>query len=166
MMLIALFAGALLAVGGRALLARALLAKFEQDVRRLNAGDHSGLLSAYADDAVLRFNVGDHRFSGDWVGREQIERFLRNFTSAGVQGEIKSLAISGPPWAMTLWARFDDYADAPDGQRIYANRTALVLRTRWGKIVEHEDFWVDTSPIVDLEHALAIRDVAAVPKSG
>lgn len=160
-MIKSMLAGASLAVAGRALLARALLAKFERDVARLNAGDPSALASAYAPDAVLRFHVGEHRFSGDWVGRAEIERFLRIFTAAGLQGEVKAMAMSGPPWALTVWARFDDHAEAPDGSRVYANRTALVLRTRWGKIIEHEDFYADTAPIAELERLLAARGVPA-----
>ena len=159
-------AGVALALAGRAVLARSLRAKFEADVRRLNAGDHSGLLNAYSDDAVLRFNVGEHRFSGAWVGRDEIERFLRNLTASGLQGEIKAMAMSGPPWAMTLWARFDDHADASDGERLYANQTAIVLKTRWGKVVEHEDFWVDTAAIARLEKELVARGVVPVAKDG
>ncbi len=41
--------------------------------------------------------------------------------------------------------RFDDHADAPDGTRLYENRTVLVLRTRWGKVVEQQDFYADTA---------------------
>lgn len=158
--------GAVVAFGARSTVGRLLRLKFTRDLKRLDAGDVSALLSAYADDAVLHFNVGDHRFSGDWVGRDEIDRFLRNFAAAGLRGEIKSMAMSGPPWAMTLWARFDDEARAPDGARLYANRSTIVLRTRWGKVVEHEDFWVDTAPIVELEHALEARGIARIPKSG
>ena len=58
--------GAVLAAGGRALMTRLLLVKFARDVAKLNAGDHSSLLNAYADDFVVHFNEGDHRWSGDW----------------------------------------------------------------------------------------------------
>lgn len=64
-----------------------------------------------------------------------------------------------------MWARFDDYADAPDGTRVYQNRTALVLRTRWGKIVEQDDFYADTAPIAALERKLTELGIAAVPKA-
>lgn len=136
-----LLAGAALGFVGRSAAVRALRRKFEGDVRRLNAGDASGLISAYADDAVLSFTVGDHRFAGEWRGKAEIARFLQNFTAAGLQGEIKDVAISGPPWALTIWARFDDHAKDPNGDALYANRTVLVLKTRWGKIVRHEDFY-------------------------
>lgn len=158
--------GSALAVAGRALLPQLLLVKFGRDVEKLNAGDHSTLLNAYADDAVLRFNDGDHRWAGDWVGKAAIDRFLQNFTAAKLQGEIKQVAISGPPWALTMMVRFDDHADGPDGARIYENRTVLVMRTKWGKVVDHEDFYVDTGRILALDGKLTELGVAPVPKAG
>ena len=160
------FAGAALAITARALLPHLLRVKFRRDVRKLNAGNHSTLLSAYADDAVLRFNDGDHRWAGDWVGKPAIGRFLENFTAAKVQGEIKQIAVAGPPWALTMLVRFDDHADGPDGTRLYENRTVLVLRTKWGKIVDHEDFYVDTAAIEKFDRKLTELGVEPVPKSG
>lgn len=159
-----LLTGAVLALAARALLPKLLLVKFARDVERLNAGDHSTLLSAYADDAVLHFNDGDHRWAGDWVGKAAIERFLQNFTAAKMQGEIKQIAISGAPWALTMLIRFDDHADGPDGSRLYANRTVLVLRTKWGKVVDHEDFYVDTQRILEFDRKLTELGVVPVPK--
>lgn len=158
--------GAALAVAGRGLIPRLLLLKFGRDVRKLNAGDHASLLRAYAEDAVLRFNDGDHRWAGDWSGRANIARFLENFTAAGIQGEIRQIAVSGPPWALTMWVRFDDHADGPDGTRLYENRTVLVLRTRWGKVVEHEDFYTDTDRITAFDRKLAELGVEPVAKTG
>jgi ketosteroid isomerase-like protein len=160
-----IFTGAALAVAGRRLLIRGLLLKFGRDVRRLNAGDHSTLLAAYADDAVLRFADGDHRWAGDWVGRAGVDRFLQNFTAAGVQGEIGQIALSGPPWALTMWVRFDDHADGPDGARLYENRTVLVMRTRWGKVVDHEDFYVDTAKLPAFDRKLTELGIPPVPRA-
>lgn len=81
----------------RTLVVRGALLKLGRDVRALNAGDHRPLLSGYAENAVLRFNEGDHRWSGDHHGRDAIDRFLREFVAAGVQSEIKDLWIGGPP---------------------------------------------------------------------
>ncbi|MDX6686472.1 MAG: hypothetical protein QOF86_2600 [Baekduia sp.] len=156
--------GAAIALGARALVPQLLLAKFGRDVKKLNDGDHSTLLNAYADDAILRFNDGDHRWAGDWVGKAGIDRFLQNFTAARIQGEIKQIAISGPPWALTMMVRFDDHADAPDGTRLYENRTVLVMRTRWGKVVDQEDFYADTSSIVAFDRKLTELGVAPVPR--
>jgi ketosteroid isomerase-like protein len=149
-----LLAGAGAAIAVRALLPRAVLLKLRADVRRLNSGDYEPLLAGYADDAVLRFNDGPHRWSGDYRGKPAIERFLREFTAAGIKGEICELWIAGPPWALTLIARFDDRATGPDGEELYANRVTIVARTRWGKIVEHEDFYEDTGRILAFDEKL------------
>ncbi len=149
-----LMAGVVGAIVGRALLARVLLLKLRNDVRRLNAGEHQPLLAGYARDAVLHFNDGAHRWAGEHRGKAEIERFLRDFTGAGIQGEIRELWIAGAPWKLTIVVRFDDRASGPDGEEIYANRTALVARTRWGKIVEQEDFYEDTGRILALEEKL------------
>ncbi len=163
MKLLNLAAGAALALLARAALPRLLVLRFSGPVARLNAGDHSALLENYAEDFVLHFNEGPHRWSGNWVGKAQMDRFLRNFTGAGLQGEIVSVATSGPLWALTLWVRFDDHADAPDGTRAYENETVLVLRCRWLKVVEQQDFYFDTDRLVELDRKLAERGVEAVP---
>jgi ketosteroid isomerase-like protein len=157
-------AGAGAALAGRALLPRLLLIKLRRDVRRLNEGDHRPLLAGYAQDAVLRFNEGPHRWSGEHRGRAAIDRFLRDFVAAGLKGEIRTLWIAGPPWALTLIARFDDRASGPGGEEIYANQVVIVARTRWGKIVEHDDFYADTARILALDEklrTLGIEPVAA-----
>jgi len=105
-------AGAGVAVAARALFPRVLLLKLRRDVRRLNAGDYQPLLAGYAHDAVLHFNEGPHRWSGEHRGKAAIDRFLRDFTGAGLQGEIRALWIAGPPWALTMVARFDDRGQA------------------------------------------------------
>lgn len=156
--------GAALAFAGRGVVGRAVRWKFSRDVGALNAGTYDGLLSAYSDDAVLHFNEGDHRWSGSWSGKPAIEAFLRTFAAAGLQGEIKAIAMSGPPWALTLWARFDDRAVGPDGEQLYANRTAIVLRTRWGKVIEQDDFYADTAQIVEFDRKLTALGISATPR--
>ena len=115
-----------------------------------------------AGDAVLRFNEGPHRWSGEHRGKPAIEGFLREFVGAGITGELQSLWIGGPPWALTLVARFDDRATDPGGEELYANRAVIVARTRWGKIVEHDDFYIDTARIVAFEEKLRSLGLAAV----
>jgi ketosteroid isomerase-like protein len=147
-------AGAGAAVAARALLREVLLLKFRRDLRRLNAGDHRPLLAGYADDAVLRFNDGQHRWSGEHRGKAAIDRFLRDFVRAGITGEIRGLWIAGPPWSLTVLVRFDDRATGPSGEELYANRVAMVIHTRWGKVVEHDDFYEDTGRILAFEEKL------------
>ena len=149
-----LLAGAIAAIGLRSLIGRALLAKFRRDVAALNAGDYGPLLAGYADDAVLKFNDGDHRWAGEHRGRAGIEAFLADFVAAGLQGEIKELWTSGPPWRMSVVARFNDYSHGPDGEELYSNRTMILVRTRWGKVVEQEDFYLDTVRMVEFERKL------------
>jgi ketosteroid isomerase-like protein len=146
--------GAAAGLGSRVLLRRLILLKLRRDLRALNAGDHRPLLAGYADDAVLRFSEGQNRWAGEHRGREAIDRFLRNFVAAGLQGEIRELFVHGPPWRMTLIVRFDDHAVGPGGEMLYRNRTVLLVRTRWGRIVEHEDFYEDTERIETFEARL------------
>ncbi len=159
-----LLAGVALGLAARAAVPRLLLLKFAPSVAKLNAGDYKPLLDNYADDFVLHFNEGPHRWSGDWIGKPAFDAFMRNFIAAGIQGEIKAVATSGPLWALTMWVRFDDHADDPDGTRIYENSTVLVLRTRWFKGVEQHDFYADTARVVEFERRLAERGVEAVPR--
>ena len=156
--------GAGAAIAAQAVLPHVILLKLRRDVARLNAGDYRPLLSGYADDAVLHFNEGPHRWSGVHRGKPAIERFLRDFVGAGLRGEVRSLWVGGPPWALTLVARFDDRATGPGGEELYANRVVIVARTRWGRIVEHEDFYLDTARIGAFDEKLrqlGVEPVAA-----
>lgn len=156
-------AGATLALVGRAGLRRLLLAKLRRDVARLNDGDAGPFLSGFADDAVLHFAPGDHRWAGEHRGKPAIERFMRDFTAAGLQGQIQDLWFGGPLWAMTIIVRFDDHAKGPDGRTIYANRTAIVVRTRWGRIVEQDDFYEDTVRMAAFDRRLRDLGIVAEP---
>jgi ketosteroid isomerase-like protein len=149
-----LFTGALLAFGLQTLIRRLLLTQFRRSVEALNQGDYGPLLDGFADDAVLHFNDAPHRWAGEHRGRDQIETFLKDFVAAGLQGEILDLWTSGPPWAMTAVARFDDRSTGPDGQELYSNQTMIMVRTRWGKVTEQRDFYVDTTSMIDFDRRL------------
>jgi len=150
----ALIIGAVLALGGRTLLVRVTLWKLRRDVDAINHGDYGPLLRGYADDAVLVFNEGDHRWAGTHRGKARIERFLQDFTAAGLKGDVTGLSVAGPPWALTMMVRFDDRAAGPDGHELYRNRVVMLVRTRWGKIVHHEDFYEDTNRILEFDRRL------------
>ena len=122
-------------------------------MRALNAGDIQPLLSNFAEDAVLRFNDGEHRWAGEHRGKPAIAAFLRSFVDAGLRGQVTELFVAGPPWRLTLIARFDDHAHDRAGVEIYRNRTMLLTRTRWGRIVSQEEFFEDTRRIDALERA-------------
>lgn len=142
-------------LASRALLKQLLLAKLRRDVQALNAGNYGPLLASYTNDAVLRFNEGEHRWAGEHRGKPAIARFLRNFVAAGLQGEITELFFAGPLWRLTLVVRFDDLARGPEGEEIYRNRTVVVARSRWGRIVWQEDFYEDTERIGALDARLS-----------
>ena len=150
----------------RPLLRRVLMVRLGRDVGRINEGDYRPFLNAYAEDAVLHFNDGPHRWAGDHRGKPAIEGFLRDFVAAGLKVELKDLWLSGPPWAMTVIGRVDDEARAPDGRLLYSNRVVLVLQTRWGKIVRHDDFYEDTAQMGAFDAALRDLGIDPVAKAG
>lgn len=152
---------ALATLGVRALLVRATLAKLRRDLDALNRGDYRPILANYAPDAVLHFNDGRHRWSGEHRGKAAVERFLQDFVAAGIHGRITELVVGGPPWRMTLAVRYDDHAHDPSGREIYRNRTALVAHARWGRIVEQWDFYEDSERIEALEASL--RELGVAP---
>ncbi len=154
-----LLAGAGLAVGFQALTRQLLLKQFRESVEALNQGDYRPLLDGFADDAVLYFNDAAHRWAGEHRGRDQIELFLKDFVGAGLTGEIKELWTSGPPWSLTAIARFDDRSVTDEGEELYSNQTMIMVRTRWGKVTEQRDFYVDTGRILDFEQKLIDRGI-------
>lgn len=155
--------GAATIAGFQALLPKLLLIKFRRDVRALNAGDYKPLLSGYAPDAVIRFNEGTHRWAGEHRGKAAIERFLQEFVRAGIQGEIREIRAAGPPWALVVFARFDDWAKGAGGEEIYRNRVQMRIETRWGRVVHHEDFYEDTGRIERFEAKLREDGVHPLP---
>lgn len=149
-----LLGGAVLALGFQALTRKLLLARFRRSVAALNGGDYGPLLEGFAEDAVIHFNDAPHRWAGEHRGRDRIETFLQDFVNAGLQGEIKDFWISGPPWALTAIARFDDHALGPDGEELYSNQTLILVRSRWGMVVEQRDFYVDTARMIEFDRKL------------
>ncbi|MFY2790381.1 nuclear transport factor 2 family protein [Rhodococcus sp. MALMAid1271] len=147
-------AGISTAFAFKLLLMRALTLKLQRDIDALNKGNYRPLLSSFHRDAVLKFADGDSRCSGTHRGRAAIERFFQDFVAAGIKGQITEIYSGGAPWRMTLLVRFDDQAHAADGTQIYSNRTVLLVRTSWGKIVSQEDFFEDTTRIDAFETKL------------
>ncbi len=159
-------AGAGLAIGFQALTRQLLLRQFRSSVEALNRGDYRPLLDGFADDAVLHFNNADHRWAGEHRGRDQIETFLQDFVGAGLTGEIKDLWTSGPPWALTAVARFDDRSVDPEGAELYSNQTMIMVKTRWGKVTEQRDFYLDTGRILEFEEKLTALGIDPAKKGG
>lgn len=139
-------AGISTAFAFRLLLMRALTIKLQRNIEALNNGDYRPLLSSFHRDAVLEFADGGGHWSGTHRGRAAIERFFQQFVAAGIECEMTEIYSGGAPWRMTVLARFDDHVRSPDGTEICGNRTVLLVRTSWGKIVSLEDFFEATTP--------------------
>lgn len=153
-LVIGILIGLALLVVLRLALKQALLIKLRRDVAALNAGDHRPLLAGYAQDAVLAFTEGPHRWSGTYTGKDAIGEFLATFVRCGIKGDIVDIWLAGWPWSMTILVLFDDHADSPTGERIYQNHTILKCRTRLGRIVHQEDFYVDTIRMIEFDRRL------------
>jgi ketosteroid isomerase-like protein len=140
-----------------------------RNVARLNAGDYGPTLAMYAGDATLTF-PGDNSWSRQFRapgtgrapvpthrGRAEIEHFLRRYVATGLQMEVEDVLVNGPPWNTRAAAIVRDWAAAPDGSDAYANRAVLLVRSRWGRIVTHEDF-EDTERVAGFDAFLAAAD--------
>jgi ketosteroid isomerase-like protein len=132
-----------------------------RNLRRLNQGDYGPALAMYAPDATLTF-PGDNSWAREFRppepgrqpfatlrGRAEIESFLSRYVGQGIQMEVEDILVNGPPWnARAAVVAHDWIPGRPDqpgldgelGHDRYNNRAVLFVRTRWGKIVAHEDF--------------------------
>src|SRR5262249_36633171 len=124
----------------------------KRNIARLNAGDYRPALAMFANDATLTFPganswaamfrphargrhaVPTHR------GRVEIEAFLRRHTEQGIQMEVEDILVNGPPWRARAAVRCHDWTPGEDGNDVYNNRAVLWVRTRWGRILEQEDY--------------------------
>jgi ketosteroid isomerase-like protein len=144
-----------------------------RNIAALNTGDYGPVLRMFAPDATLAF-PGDNTWSRQFGepqtgtepspthrGRDQIEAFLVRYTDHHIQMEVEDIVVSGPPWAMRAAARVHDWIVDERGERIYGNRAMLYVRTRWGKIVEQEDY-EDCTEVLRLEERLGYRAAPAL----
>ena len=122
----------------------------KRNIARLNAGDYAPALAMYAEDATLAF-PGDNTYATMFRpheggvtshpthrGRAEIEAFLQRYTRDGIQMVVEDILVNGPPWNARAAVRCHDWV--PGDPRPYENRAVMWVRTRWGRIVEHEDY--------------------------
>ena len=127
-----------------------------------NEGNYGPALAMMAPDATLTFPgdnswsrqfrepVADRRPHPTHVGRDEIEGFLRRYADQGVHMEVEDILVNGPPWNMRAAIRVNDWIRDDAGGERYTNRAVLMVRTRWGKIVEQEDY-EDTERVAALD---------------
>lgn len=122
-----------------------------RNIARLNAGDPGPALAMFAEDAALCF-PGDNSWSTQFRpaalgrraavthrGRSEIEAFLHRYVGTGMQMVVDDILVNGPPWDLRAAVRVHHWIAAEGGDR-YNNRAVLFVRTRWGRIVEQEDY--------------------------
>jgi hypothetical protein len=63
---------------------------------------------------------------------------------------------------LTAVARFDDHATGAGGEELYSNQTMIMVRTRWGKVTEQRDFYVDTGRMIDFDRKLTEMGIDSV----
>jgi ketosteroid isomerase-like protein len=122
----------------------------KRNIAKLNAGDYGPALAMYAEGATLAF-PGDNTWATMFRphersvephpthrGRTEIEAFLKRYTAHGIQMVVEDILVNGPPWNARAAVRCHDWV--PGDPRPYDNRAVMWVRTRWGRIVEHEDY--------------------------
>lgn len=141
-----------------ALYAWTVRSMLRRNLRRLRAGDVRPLFVTYAED--VRFILpGRHSWAGDFLGRDEVERWLRRFVRIGIQLEPHEILITGPPWNTTVCLRFTDQLTASDGEVVYGNRGTIFGKVVWGKITYYE-VNEDTQKVAELDEYLALHEPA------
>lgn len=138
----------------RAIVRGKVLRSFE----RLSEGDASVALGLMADDVHYRFE-GDHALGGERVSRRGMELwFSRLFRLLKSRFVIRSVEVSGWPWATTVYTVFDDHVTPLVGTP-YVNHGVQVAELEWGKAVRIRTF-IDTARMVDALDEIAASGVA------
>jgi ketosteroid isomerase-like protein len=123
-----------------------------RNIDRLNQGDHRSTLAMFAPDATLAF-PGDNSWASMFRavdkgrdafvthrGREEIERFLQRYAAEGLHMVVDDILVNGPPWNTRCAVRVHHWIAGPEGEDVYNNRAVLFVRSRWGRLIEQEDY--------------------------
>ena len=127
---------------------------------RTRAGDIGPTLRMEADDVRFRF-PGDNSWGGEFVGKHEVERWLRRFAAVGIQIYPDEVVLKGFPWNQTLCVRGHDYLRSPTGELVYDNRYVIWARMAWGKLKDYE-VYEDTEKAKALDDYLAANEPSAL----
>jgi len=58
----------------------------------------------------------------------------------GIHMVVDDILVNGPPWNTRCAVRVHHWIPGPDGTDRYSNRAVLFVRSRWGRLVEQEDY--------------------------
>ena len=78
------------------LYAWAVRSMLRRNLNRLNAGDVGFLFGTYTEDVRLVLS-GRHSWTGDYRGKDEVERWMRRLVRVGVQLEPHEILVTGPP---------------------------------------------------------------------
>ena len=120
---------------------------------RVDAGEPRLLLSVTAPDVHFTF-PGASSWAIDTHDRADLERWVRRTASVGLVHEPQQILLSGPPWKLMVAVRLTDQCRAADGRIVYENLAVIVVRTRWGRVVEFETY-------LDTDRVAAFDEIAA-----
>jgi ketosteroid isomerase-like protein len=101
----------------------------------------------------LRF-PGDSSWSGEFHGKDEIERWLQRFVKVGIQIYADEVVATGLPWRTTVCVRGRDYLHDADGNTVYENRYVIWGRMSWGRLKAYE-VYEDTHKAEALDEYLA-----------
>jgi len=87
-------------------------------------------------------------------GRAEIQAFMQRFVDMKIEMVVEDVLVNGPPWNLRIAARVHHWIVIPNGEDIYTNRAVLFATSRWGRIVEQEDY-EDTTRVADFDDYLS-----------
>lgn len=125
---------------------------------RINTGKPEPVLKLLADDIVFTF-PGSNRWARVYRGKAELEAFMRELHSLGLQFEVHDVLVKGWPWNMTIVVLISDEARGADGRTTYSNRAVEIWKGRWGKIVSGE-LYEDTEKATAWDAYLSAQDPA------
>lgn len=87
-----------------------------------------------------------------WIDQQlEIEAVVSTISSAtGIFMHVDDILVNGPPWNTRIAVRGHHWVAAPNGEDDYHNRAVLFATTRWGKIINQEDY-EDTVRVADFD---------------
>lgn len=139
-----------------------------RSIARLNEGDARLAMAMFAPAATLSF-PGDNSWANQHRptqrgrdafathrGKAEIEAFVRRYVEVGIQMVVDDILVNGPPWNTRVAVRVHHWVPGAEDADAYNNRAVLFVTTRWGKILEQEDY-EDTERVAAFDAALGSR---------
>ncbi len=123
---------------------------------RTRAGDIRPTLALDHPDVRFTF-PGDNSWSGTFVGKAAVKRWLERLVRVGVRTYPDEVVAVGFPWNTTVCIRGYDDARSPEGELIYENRFVIWARLSWGRVKDYE-VYEDTQKAKALDEWLEVNE--------